>query len=195
MEIIHYFLCLEMSASKALKYLNDNKKIKIFETALLKVYSELRLIIYLYMKILYESEAISTKNNRDYFSVDESLINHINNKQIWLLSIINNTSKEFSIKVSYNRDSGTLANYIQKYIEIENTIISNGCSGYNFLDSAQSGYSHITHIHHGGNFGYGMQSNSHIESIWNIIKGKIKTIYHVIPKFHSIFGERNLIEL
>ena len=80
MEIIHYFLCLEMSASKAFKYLNDNKKIKIFLTALLKVYSELRLIIYLYMKILYESEAISTKNNRDYFSVDESLINHINNK-------------------------------------------------------------------------------------------------------------------
>jgi len=110
MEIIHYFLCLEMSANKAFKYLNDNKKIKIFLTALLKVYSELRLIIYLYMKILYESEAISTKNNRDYFSVDESLINHINNKKIWLLGIINNTSKEFSIEVSYNRDSGTLAN-------------------------------------------------------------------------------------
>ena len=32
------------------------------------------------MKILYESENISTKNNSEYFSVDESLINHLNNK-------------------------------------------------------------------------------------------------------------------
>ena len=69
---------------------------------------------------------ISTNNNIEYFSIDESLINHINNNQIRSLGIINKTSKEFRIKVSYNSDSGTLANFIQKYIEIRNTIISNG---------------------------------------------------------------------
>ena len=37
------------------------------------------------MKILYESETIRIKNNRDYFSVDESLINHKNNRQLWLI--------------------------------------------------------------------------------------------------------------
>ena len=121
---------------------------------------------------------ISTNNNIEYFSIDESLINHINNNQIRSLGIINKTSKEFRIKFSYNSDSGTLANFIQKYIEIRNTIISNGWSGYNFLDSEESGYSHITHIHHRGNFRYNIKSISHLEAIWNIIKGKIKTIYH-----------------
>ena len=99
------------------------------------------------------------------------------------MGIINNTSKKFRIEGSFNRDSGTLAKFIQKYIVIGNTIISYGRSGYNFLDSAESGYSHIEHIHHGGNFGYLLQSTSLIEAIWSIIKGKIKTVYHVIPKF------------
>ena len=36
----------------------------------------------------------------------------------------------------------------------------------------------------GGSFGFGVESTSHIEAIWNIIKGSIKTIYHVIPSTH-----------
>ena len=94
------------------------------------------------------------------------------------MGIINNTSKKFRIEGSFNRDSGTLAKFFQKYAEIGNTIISYGRSGYTFLDSAESGYSHIEHKHHGGNFGYLLQSTSLIEAIWIIIKGKIKTIYH-----------------
>ena len=100
-----------------------------------------------------------------------------------LWSIIKNTTKKFHIVGSYDRDSRTLSNIIKKYVEIGNTIISDGRSGYNFLDSAESGYSHIEHIHHEGNFGYLLQSTSLIEAIWSIIKGKIKTVYHVIPKF------------
>lgn len=56
--------------------------------------------------------------------------------------------------------------------------------GYNFLDSADSGFSHVINLHQEGIFGLGLQSTSHIEEIWNVIKGKIKNIYHVIPNFH-----------
>lgn len=136
------------------------------------------------MIILYESEKISSKNGNEFFSIDESLINHKNNKQIWLLDIINKATKEFRIEGVYNRDSAILETFIKKYVEKGNTIISDGWPGYNFLNSEKSGYSHITRIHQGGSFGYCLQSTSHIETVWNIINGKIKSIYHVIPGYH-----------
>ena len=41
------------------------------------------------MKIIYGSETISSTENREYFSVDESLISN-NHNNIWLIGIINN---------------------------------------------------------------------------------------------------------
>ena len=62
--------------------------------------------------------------------------------------------------------------------------------GYNFLNSSNSGYSHITHIHLGGKFGFGVEPTFHIEAIWNIIKRSIKSMYHVIPRTHVIYFVR-----
>ena len=42
-------------------------------------------------------------------------------------------------------------------------------------------YDHITHIHGGGDFGFWIQSTSHIESLWAFIKAKIKSAYKDIP--------------
>ena len=47
------------------------------------------------MKILYGSETISLTDNGEYFPVDESLISHKHNKQIWLIGLINNITKSF----------------------------------------------------------------------------------------------------
>ena len=76
------------------------------------------------MKIVYASEAISEPNKNWYFSVDERLINHKDNKQIWLLGIINNSTKEFRIEASYSRDGDTLSKFINLYVETGNTIVS-----------------------------------------------------------------------
>ena len=46
--------------------------------------------------------------------------------------------------------------------------------GYNWLDSNQSGYVHRKHIHGAHDFGYGMESTSHIESLWLQLKLLIK---------------------
>ena len=110
--------------------------------------------------------------------------NHKNNRQLWLIGIINNNTKEFRIEASFNRDATTLSKFIYKYVEIWNTIVSDGWAGYNFFNSTESGFNHITHLHQGGIFGFGLQSTSHIEAIWNVIKAKIKNIYHFIPSFH-----------
>lgn len=40
---------------------------------------------------------------------------------------------------------------------------------------------HHTHNHGNGDFGYGLDSTSHTESLWANIKSLIKSIYNVIP--------------
>ena len=124
------------------------------------------------MKIVYTNESICEANKNQYFSVDESLINHIDNKQVWLLGIINNSTKDFKIEPSYSRDSQILSNFINQYVKSGNTIISDGWKGYNFLNSESSGFHHITQVQKNSKFGKGIQSSSHIEAIWNIIKSK-----------------------
>ena len=70
--------------------------------------------------------------------------------------LINNIIKEFRIEASFNRDATILSKFIYKYVEIGNTIVSDGWAGYNFLNSAESGFSHINHLHQGGIFGFGL---------------------------------------
>ena len=53
--------------------------------------------------------------------------------------------------------------------------------GYLFLNDVNLGYQHLSHNHGGGDFGYGNQSKSHIESILGILKAKIKSVYNIIP--------------
>ena len=50
------------------------------------------------MQIVYQSEEFAKINNWNYYSVDESLFAHdLNQAQIWVLGIIDNTSKQFRI--------------------------------------------------------------------------------------------------
>ena len=77
--------------------------------------------------------------------VDESLINHINNKKVWLFGIINNKATDFRIEGAYNRDTNTLSNFIRTYVEKGNVIISDGWQGCNYMNSPDSGYQHLTY--------------------------------------------------
>ena len=53
--------------------------------------------------------------------------------------------------------------------------------GYGFLDDQGLGYTRIKHIQGGGDFGFTVESTSHIESIWSQIKNSIKEKYHLYP--------------
>ena len=87
-EIINCFICLEFNTKKAFTYLKENKNVSISQNTLSKIYKKLRNIIYQYMKIVYNSEVISTVNNNDNLAVDESLINHISKFGYWESSTI-----------------------------------------------------------------------------------------------------------
>ena len=73
-----------------------------------------------------------------------------------------------------------MKNFINRYVEPGNTIVTDGWSGYDFLSNTDD-YRHDRHVHGGGDFGYGLNSTSHIESIWEQLKACIKNIYYIIP--------------
>ena len=133
------------------------------------------------MHLVYENEEIEDANKNEFYSEDESLITHHKYKQIWLLGVINNTTKKFRIIGSFKRDSSTISRFIKKFVRSGNKIVTDSLGGYNQVDSGESGYHHIKYNHGLGIFDSGLQSTSHIEAIWNIIKLKIKNTYYHIP--------------
>lgn len=62
---------------------------------------------------------------RSIFSSDESLFTHHNQKQIWILGIVNNSTKEFRLEASYNRDADSMEKFLTNNAKGGNTIISN----------------------------------------------------------------------
>lgn len=68
----------------------------------------MRNIIYEYLNRIYQTDILGDLNTREFFCVEESLFSHKQNKQIWLLGIINNSTKEFRIEGTYSRDAITL---------------------------------------------------------------------------------------
>ena len=98
------------------------------------------------MKFLYEIEYIAEANANENFSCDESLIGHKNNSQLWLIGIINNSTKDYRIEATFQRDVNTMKEFITKYTIRGNNIITDGFSAYNFLNYNNSGYRHFRHI-------------------------------------------------
>ncbi len=96
------------------------------------------------MHLVYETEVIGDANKKYY--ADESLITHYNNNQIWLFGVINNPTKKFRIVYSFSRDSSTLSLFIKKFVTLGSQIVTDSWGGYNWIDSAESGYQHITII-------------------------------------------------
>ena len=105
-EIIKCFICKEINAEKVYLYLKEEKQISITKDLILRVYKEIRDVIYRYFRILYGSESLG--NHIDYYSIDESLFDRRNNKQIWILGAINNRTKDFRVEAVLNRDSDNL---------------------------------------------------------------------------------------
>ena len=76
------------------------------------------------------------------------------------------------------------------YVESGNNIVCDGWFRYAFLDTLD-GWMGIhemciyVHIYEDGDFGLGLNSTSHIDSIWSQLKSILKYICYVIP--HQIF--------
>lgn len=147
---------------------------------------EIRDVIYRYFRILYGSESLEEENHIDYYSNEESLFGHRNHKQIWILGAINDRTKDFRLEVFLKCDSETLKNFITTYVPRGSNIVTDSWMGYHFLDYPNYWYTHFSHNHGAAPFGIGMQSTSQVESIWGILKHKIKRTYNVIPSKNII---------
>lgn len=115
-ELIKCFIVKQINAESAWKYLKDEKQIQITKALVLRVYKEIRDVIYRYYRIVYASESLEELNHIDYYSVDESLLGHRNNAQIWILGVINNRTRDFRIEGVLNRDSETLKKFITAHL-------------------------------------------------------------------------------
>ena len=58
-----------------------------------------------------------------------------------------------------------------------NNVVTDGWGAYNWMNSHNSGYNRIIHIHGHHDFGYGAESNSHVESVWGDLKQKLHAFY------------------
>ena len=81
-----------------------------------------------------------------------------------------NTTKDFHVIVTKTRDSNILEKFIRKMIHTGNNIVTDWWAGYECNEDVNSGYRRYNHIHGYNDFGKGIQSSSHIESIWSQLK-------------------------
>ena len=116
MEIIKFFISFDYNSQKAYKYILEEKKMTCSKNTLFRVYNEIRKIIYKYLKVVYLSEEFETLNKKEYFSIDENLFCHKNDKQIWIVGAVNNNTKDFLLEGVISRDSAILKKFVHKYI-------------------------------------------------------------------------------
>lgn len=95
-----------------------------------------------------------------------NMFGHEAGTQFWVLGIINTQTKEFRIEPVQVRDTPMIKSFISRHTKRGNNITTEGWSTYEYLDSPNSGYQHFIHNHGGGDFGFGIESTSHIESLW-----------------------------
>ena len=173
-EILKCFLCLEKNVNETVEYIKEYKKIKVTKRTFSLAFKESRDIIYRYLELTYQTELLGDLSQGGYFSVDESLFRHSDNAQIWILGIIDTSSKEFRLERYLSRNSEILKKFISKFAKSGNTIISDHWIGYDFLDRMDSGHSHIKFNHGMGQFGFSLTSTSHIGDILGDIETKNK---------------------
>lgn len=110
---------------------------------------------------------------------------YVNKDQLWVLGVCDNKTKDFRIAVCKNRNASTLKHFIKSLVPKGNNIICDGWRGYEWIDEANSGYVRYVHIRERNDFGFGLESTSHIESIWAQLNAK--NIYKSIPNVNSLF--------
>ena len=86
------------------------------------------------------------------------------------------------------RNMQNLEIFCKNHIEPGTLVVTDGWSGYRFLDNPDSSvWEHDIHNHGAGDFGFGERSTSHIEHTWNNIKQEIKIIYGSVPHKNIIY--------
>ena len=187
MKILKYFIIDQKNATLIEKTLSEEDKIKLNVHTIDKILNTFRNIIAHYLKDFYRFHRLGKEQGGSNISMDESLFTHINGEKIWVVGARNNKTKNIRLDIFKTRNQEDLKIFINNHIKKNNNIITDGWSGYNFLDSDYAEYDHEVYVHGpDGNFGFGQHSTSHIEGTWGTIKSYIYRIYNKIPDVNFI---------
>ena len=66
-------------------------------------------------------------------------------------------------------------------------MVTDGWHEYDWVNIPDSGYTRYTHIHGRFDFGHGLQSTNHMESIWSQVKAEITSCYKMIPSTNLLY--------
>lgn len=86
----------------------DSSQNHIFE-----ILEFMRLILAHYLKDIYQLDTITEQNNDESISIGESLFVHDNHNQIWVLGMINNSSRIIRLEILENMAQ----NHIKKLLK------------------------------------------------------------------------------
>ena len=67
------------------------------------------------------------------FATNESLFINITNNPLWVIGIINTSSKKLLLEFSFNRNTDISKKIIYKHVHKGNIIVSDVWSGYNWI--------------------------------------------------------------
>lgn len=84
---------------------------------------------------------------------------------IWVVRLINNKTRQIRLEIVENRNTNSIKNIITKYIPKGNIIITDGILCYQWLTDPSNSYVQSVYNSGQGDFGYGLDSTSHIESL------------------------------
>ena len=182
------FIIEKKSAKDIEKTLKRNIHTSPNYSTITKILKIIRQCISEYIKYNYKIKQIggSPENNRTV-AIDETLIMHEGQKQIWLVGGIDTTTKAVRLDIVSERNSINLKYFVENHIESGTNISHDGWPGYNFLDDDDSVWTHEVHIHCGGDFCFGTHSTSHLEQFLGQLKYIIKKIYSIFPKTGFVY--------
>ena len=122
-EIVKSFM-KELNAKECYDLIKIELNESITKGTVEKVYTAIRKVFKKYYSIVYQSEVFGETKAHKYFSVDESLFCADENKNhIWVLGIIDNTTKDFHLDIGYERNQNILKSFIMNYINRGNIIV------------------------------------------------------------------------
>ena len=116
-DIFRCFMDYKFNIQEAMNFLRKTKHQEISEKFIRNFYNKMRKYIYLYYILEYATENMRTEIANKFYSSDESLFSHyIKRNSLFLLGIIDNSTKNFRLNLAKDRDSRTIETFILKAI-------------------------------------------------------------------------------
>ena len=122
---------------------------------------------------------MSDENANRKIAIGESLFTHYENKQIWVIGMIDTNTNEFRIVPTFSRNSNTLKDIVLRYIRPGNTLITDAWSGY--INQIQ-GFIILSIITDMGSLGMLMNRHHTLSNYGLFLKGFLKEFMFLLQE-------------